>query len=130
MSAAYANPVVFDPIGSMAYLLVLGSATVIEAGIVTLLLLFWGTDPKPVYMSFTVGNLVIYFLIFLPLLDVSNLWLAEAAVVIMDGVLIKAITFSDAVRDDTFRPLRWLFAFCISVLGNIVSYYVGSVTSG
>jgi len=128
--AAYANPVVFDPVGSIANVLVLGSALVVEAGIVTLILLFWGTDTKPVYVALFVGNMIVYFTVFLPLLNAtSNLWIAEALIVVIDGVLIKVITIYDTFRLDTFRPLRWGYAFLIAAVGNVISYYVGAAMS-
>lgn len=125
--AAYANPVNFDPIGSIANVLVLGSAITVEAGIITLILLFWGTDTKPVYVALFIGNLIVYFAVFLPFLEAtSKLWIAEALVVAIDGVFIKVITVYDTFRSDTFRPLRWEYAFIIAGIGNIVSYYVGA----
>jgi hypothetical protein len=129
---AYANPIiVYDPLNILAYVLVLGSAFVIEAGIVTLILLFWGTDPKPVYKALIVGNLAIYFVVFLPLLDfTSKVWIAEGVIVGLDGLMIKMITLFETFQDDTFRPLRWGYAFLIAAVGNVVSFYVGVATSG
>ena len=130
-SVAYANPVIFpDPVHILAYVLVLGSAVAIEAGIVTLILMFWGTEVKQVYAAVAIGNLIIYFAAFLPLLNItSSLWIAETTIVGLDGVLIKMITLCDIFRDDTFRPLRWGYAFLIAAVGNIVSYYVGVAIS-
>ena len=125
--AAHANPVIFDPVGSIANVLVLGSAIAVEAGIVTLILLFWGMETKPVYIAMYIGNLAVYFVLFLPLLEVElNLWIAEALVVAIDGVLIKVITFYDTFRQETFQPVRWGYAFVIAAIGNIVSYYIGA----
>lgn len=129
---AYANPInVPDPLNILAYVLVLGSAFVVEAGIVTLVLLFWGTDPKPVYKALIIGNAVIYFVVFLPLLDfISRVWIAEAVIVGLDGLMIKVISVLETFQDDTFRPLRWGYAFLIAAVGNVVSYYVGVAMSG
>jgi hypothetical protein len=130
-AAAYANPIVFDPVGSVASAIVLGSAVVIEAGIVTLILLFWGIEPKPVYMALIVGNSAVYFLIFLPLVEFSSkIWIAEAVIVGLDAVLIKIITHYDIFCGDTFRLLKWRYAFIIAAIGNLVSYYVGVVMNG
>jgi hypothetical protein len=41
---AYANPIVFDPVNTIAFTLVLGSAFAVEAAIVTLVLLGNGTE--------------------------------------------------------------------------------------
>lgn len=128
--ATYANPVNFDPIGSIANVLVLGSAITVEAGIVTLILLFWGTDTKPVYVALFAGNMIVYFAVFLPFLEAtSKLWIAEALIVAIDGVLIKVITIYDTFRLDTFRPLKWGYAFLIAAVGNVISYYVGAAMS-
>lgn len=128
-AAAYANPVVFDPVGSIASLVVLLSAVAIEAGIVTLVLLFWGTEPTPLYGAVAAGNLVIYFVAFRPLLDSTNLTTAELVIVALDGVLIKILTRYDTFRDESFRPLKWPWAFVIAAVGNLVSYYVGAVAA-
>lgn len=128
---AYANPVVFDPIGSVAFIVVLGSAVAIEAGIGTLLLLFWGIEPTPVYIALIVGNLVIYFAVFLPFFEsTSILWMAEAVIVGFDAVLIKMITFYDTFCGDEFRPIKWRYTVVIAAVGNLVSYYVGIAMNG
>lgn len=130
-AVAYANPIVVDPVGNIAYIIVLGSAVAIEAGIATLLLLFWGIEPTPVYIGLIVGNLAIYFAVFLPLLErVSMIWLAEAVVVGFDAVLIKILMHYDTFCGDTFRPLKWRYAFIIAAVGNLVSYYVGVTMNG
>jgi len=129
--SAYANPIVFDPIGMMPYILVLGSAFAVEAAIVTLVLLFWGMELKPVFGALVLANVAVYFVIFLPLFEVtSNLWVAEVAIVGLDGLLIKTITRFDVFRDDSFCPvrLRWGYAFIIAAIGNVVSYCVGAVS--
>jgi hypothetical protein len=129
-AAAYANPVImFDPISAIPYAIVLGSATVIEVGLITLVLLFWGIEPVPLYLAAAIGNLVIYFTAFLPLLDSTNMWISEAVVVALDALLIKLLVRYDTFRGDSFRPLKWPWAFVIAAVGNIVSYYVGVVTT-
>lgn len=130
-AAAYANPAVFNPIDTTAYLLVVGLASLVEAGMIALVLMFWGTEPMPVYMIFIAGNVILYFAVFVPLLDAtSSVWLSEAVIVGLDGMLIKMVTFFDSVRADTFRPLKWAYAFVIAAAGNILSYYIGTVISG
>ena len=127
----YANPVIFDPIGSLAFVLVLISAVAMEAGLVTLTLLFWGMEPKPIYIALYIANVIVYFTVFFPLVRAeTNLWIAEAIVVAIDGVLIKMLTRYVTFRDATFRPLRWQYAFLIAAVGNLVSYYVGVVITG
>ena len=130
-AAAYANPIIaFDPISNLAYVLVLGAAVVVEAGIVTLILMFWGIEIKPAYIALITGNLMIYLVIFLPLLELTpGVWFAEIGIVILDACLIKMLTLFDTYRGDTFFPLKWPYAIIIATLGNLVSYYVGVATT-
>jgi hypothetical protein len=83
------------------------------------------------FLALFIGNAVIYFAVFLPLFNrTSSLWVSEAAVVVLDGLLIKVITRLDAFQQDTFRPVRWVYVFVVAAIGNSVSYYVGLVTTG
>lgn len=127
IGAAYANPVVVAPLDGIGYTIVLGSASAVEAAIVTFILLFWGVDPLRFYIALILGNLLIYFAVFLPLLDASsNLLLSETAIVLLDGSLIKIITRYNTFQQVTFCPLKWPYALAIAACGNIVSYYVGA----
>jgi len=129
--SAYANPIVFDPVGMIPYVLVLGSAFAVEAAIVTLVLLFWGMELKPVFGALVVANLAVYFLVFFPLLDAtSNVWVAEVAIVGVDGLLIRMLTRFDVFRGDDFRPIHWGYAFVIAAVGNVMSYSVGAAMTG
>jgi len=127
---AFANPIIIDPIGGLAYVIVLGSAIGVEVAIITILLFFFDMSPAPVFIALFIGNLTVYFAVFLPLLDaVSNLWVAEGLIVALDGVLIKAISRYELFQLETFTQLKWEYAFLIAAVGNIVSYYVGAVIS-
>jgi len=131
VGSTYANPVTFHPVDVVPYALIVGSAVVVEAGIATLLLLFWGTETKPLYAALIAGNLAIYLVVFLPLLDnTSNVWFAEGVIVGLDGLLIKILTLFDVFQDDTFRPLRWRYAFLIATVSNVVSYCIGLAATG
>lgn len=128
-SSACANPTVIpDPLNIVSYVMVLGSATAIEAGAITLLLLFWGLEPR-LYVAFAAGNLALYFIAFLPMLGSVNLWISELTIVVLDAALIKLLTRFDALRGDTFRPVKWPWAFAIAAVGNISSWYIGSVAT-
>lgn len=117
--------------GSIGYAVVLVSASAVEAAIVTFILLFWGVDPLWFYITLILGNLLIYFAVFLPLLDVSsNLLLSETAIVLLDGSLIKIITRYNTFQQETFCPLKWPYVFIIAGVGNLVSYYVGAAIAG
>jgi hypothetical protein len=109
------------------YILVLGSAFAVEAATVTLVLLFWGMELKPVFGALVVANLAVYFLVFFPLFDAtSNVWVAEVAIVGLDGLLIRMLTRFDVFRGDDFCPIRWGYAFVVAAVGNVMSYCVGA----
>ena len=78
-SVALANPVVVpDPASIFAYVMVVGSAILIEASLVTLILMFFNLSIKPLFFGLFLGNLIIYLVLFLPLLEmVSAIWIAE-----------------------------------------------------
>lgn len=128
-SVTLANPVVVpDPVSIFAYVMVVGSAILIEACLVTLVLLFFNLSIKPLFFGLYLGNLVIYLVLFLPLLkNDAALWIAEIAVVGADGILIKALSSYEIFQGEDFKRLKWSVAFLIAAAGNLVSYYVGSV---
>jgi hypothetical protein len=47
----------------------------------------------------------------------------------LDGIVIKIICLYDTFQQETFKGLKWEYAFLIAAVGNIVSYYVGAVIS-
>jgi hypothetical protein len=128
---AFANPVIVDPLGSISSVIVLGGAITVEACLATLLLLFFNMSVKPLFLALFFGNLVLYFMVFLPLLDLlPSLWMAEALIVAADGIMIKAISLCEMFQEMDFKGLKWKYAFLIGMLGNSVSYYVGAVIQG
>jgi hypothetical protein len=129
--AAYANPMVmFDPLHKAVYAMAVVTALTAEAGLVSLLLVFWGIDLKQAYAALRVGNLFLYCAAFLPLLALlANTWFAEAIIVGLDGLLIKTLTLHKAFREENFRPLKWEYAFLIALAGNLISYFIGAVTN-
>ncbi len=128
---AFANPVVFDPIGGISSVMVLGSAVTVEVCLVTLLLLFFDMSVKPLFFALFFGNLVLYFVAFLPLLhSLPSLWMAEALIVAADGIMIKVVSLCEIFQGMDFKELKWKYAFLISMLGNSISYYVGAVMIG
>jgi len=128
-SMAYANPVIVpDPISGFGYVVVLVSAITIEVSIVTLILMFFDMSVKPVWIGLFIGNLILYFVLFLPLFHViSSLLIIEGLIVAADGVLIKVISCFDTFQQNTFRGLSWKYVFVIAAAGNVVSYYLGTV---
>jgi len=126
--SAFANPVIFDPIGSIGTVIVLGGAITVEVCLVTLLLLFFDMSVKPVFFALFFGNALLYFLVFLPLLEVlPSLWMSEVLIVAVDGILIKVISLCEMFWEMSFKGLKWKYAFLIGMLGNVMSYYVGVV---
>ena len=127
---AFANPVIvsFGDIGSV---IVLSAAFTVEACLVTLLLLFFGLSLKPLFFAIFFGNLVLYFVVFLPLLEfMPSLWMAEVLIVAVEGIMIKVISQCEMFWEMDFKGLKWKFTFLISMLGNVMSYYVGTVMHG
>jgi hypothetical protein len=124
---ACANPIVIDPLSSFSYVMVLGGAITVEACLVTLLLLFFDMSAKPLFFALFFGNLVLYFVLFMPLVDLlPNLWLAEVLIVAADGIMIKAISMFEMFQEPDFKGLKWIYAFLIGMLGNSLSYFVGA----
>jgi len=129
--AVFANPVVFDPIGSISSIIVVGGAITVEACLVTLLLMFFSMSIKPSFFALFFGNLVLYFAVFLPLLDsLPSVWMSELFIVAADGVMIKVISRCEMFQEMDFKGLKWKYAFLIGALGNSLSYCVGAATLG
>ena len=128
---AFANPVIFNPVESISSVMVLGSAITVEACLVTLLLLFFDMSVKPLFLALFFGNVVIYFVVFLPLIhSLPSLLMAEALIGVADGIMIKGISLCEMFQGLNFKQLKWKYAFLISMLGNSISYYIGAVTLG
>ena len=89
---AFANPVIVS-FGDVGSIIVLGAAFTVETCLVTLLLLFFGLSVKPLFFALFFGNLVLYFVVFLPLLEfMPSLWMAEVLIVAVEGIMIKVIS--------------------------------------
>ena len=129
--AAFANPIIFDPLGSISSVIVLGGAITVEACLAGLLLLFFSMSIKPLFLALFFGNLVLYFVVFMPLLDLlPSVWIAEVSIVVADGVMIKVISLCEIFQEMDFKGLKWKYAFLIGMLGNSISYCVGAVVQG
>ncbi|OQA02541.1 MAG: hypothetical protein BWY69_01023 [Planctomycetes bacterium ADurb.Bin401] len=127
-SILYANPIVFDPFGSIRAILVVGSMLWMEAVILTFILCFFRLEIVPLFFALFAGNLAIYFFIFSPILTESdNVLMAEIAIVAVDGIFIKLISRMDFFQMEDFTGLKWHTAFICALIGNALSYYVGSV---
>jgi len=128
-SAAFANPVVstMESLFS-ATTVVVFFAILVETSAVTILLWFFDMSVKPVYFAFFIGNLAVYLLVFLPVIRSDVHWIAAEGIAVMcDGIAIKIISLFDSVQEASFKALKWRYVVFISVVGNIVSYYVGAI---
>ena len=129
--AAFANPIIIDPLGDVSYVIVLGAAITVEACLVTLLLLFFNMSVKPLFFALFFGNSVLYFVFFLPLLDLlPSLWMAEILIIAADGIMIKIISLCEIFQELDFKKLKWKYAFLVGMLGNSISYCVGAAMQG
>jgi len=127
--AAFANP--SDPFGDAFSIAVVAGAIFVEASLAALLLMFFSMSIRPLFFALFFGNLAIYFVVFLPLLDsLPSLWMAEAFIVAADGIMIKVISMCEMFQEMEFEKLKWRYAFLVSMLGNSISYYVGAIMYG
>lgn len=128
---AFANPTAFPPFppfGDISSFIIIGGALLVEVCLVTLFLFFFNMAVKPLFWALFLGNLLIYHVLFLPLLDsLPNTWTAELLIVIADGIMIKLICLCEIFQDIEFRGLKWKYAFIASFLGNLFSYAFGAV---
>lgn len=126
---AWANPVA-DPMTQFSAVMVVGSLLGLEAAISTISLLFFGMSPKPVFFAMLMVNAGIYFVVFLPIFEtLDNLLIAELVIVFVEAAFIKLIARFDVFRLDTFRKVGWIGAITVSIIANLLSYYVGTIIS-
>lgn len=129
---ACANPVSIDPSSLIAFGIVALAASVVEAGIAAILLLFSGLAPLRIFGWFFLMNSLVFVFAFHPLVQlepVSWQW-AELVVVILDAVCIKLLSMFPGLQGEEFHRLTWLRAMIISLVGNASSFFVGVAASG
>lgn len=124
----WANPVAGPIVSDGGCLIVFMSASMVEVSITAILLFCFDLALKPVWMALFVGNMIIYYVLFLPLLEtIPNLLIVEGLIVAADGILIKLVSLFDVFQTQSFKGFPWKYAFIIAAMGNFVSYYVGAV---
>jgi len=106
------------------------AALVVEAGIVALLLAFSGLSTTRVFAGFLVMNMMIFFLLFCPLLGELHWSLLEILVVIVDGVFIKLLAGFGSFQNEGYRGVTFVRAGVISAIGNAMSFFVGVIAAG
>jgi len=128
---ASANPVQIDGTSLLAFCIVAFWAFVVEAGIVALLLAFRGLAPLRAFASYFIGNALIFFFVFQPLL--GREWLPIPAlgllVVLIDALMIKSVVSLVVLQGDGYAGVSWLRAIVVSGFGNAASYFVGYIAS-
>ena len=127
-SFAFANPIFLPDVGDIKLVVVLGLTFAAEASIITLILFFCHLAIVPSVIAMFAGNLLMYFVIFRPVLEATNnVPIAEAVIVAAEAVFILIISRIELFQDEDFKGLKWRTAFLCAVVGNLLSYYVGTV---
>jgi hypothetical protein len=128
-ATAFANPiVVFDPVYWIKSLSILGTILGLETFLVVTILFFCHMTVIPSLIAVFSGNLLIYFIIFQPLLSaIENVWICEIVIVVIEGILIKVISLFDVFQLEEFKGLKWVTAFICSAIGNAFSYFLGTL---
>jgi len=128
---ASANPVQIDGTSLLAFCIVAFWAFVVEAGIVALLLAFRGLAPLRAFAAYFIGNALIFFFVFQPLL--GREWLPipalESLVVLIDALMIKFLVSLEVLHGDAYAGVSWFRAIVVSGFGNAASYFIGYIAS-
>jgi len=131
-TVAFANPViVHTSLTWVRFVIVYVSSFGLEVLITTIILFFCHMAVVPLLISLFAGNLVMYFIIFQPVLSATeNLLVAEVVIVVVEGAFIKMISLFDTFQLEDFKGLKWRTAFIIVAVGNALSYYAGVLIGG
>lgn len=126
-----ADPIVINPSSMIAFYIVVGTALIVETGIVSGLLAFRGVAPLNLFTGYLITNVSVYLLIFgLPFPGHSSpALLKEIFVVFLDGMAIKLLVSLLVFQGDNYRNVTWWLAFLISTVGNAVSYMIGVIAN-
>ena len=127
---ARANPVMIDGQSLIALGIVAFWALVIESGIATLALVSSGLLIVPSFGTFTLANVALFLLAFLPLTSQVSLWLLEPGVVFADAVLLKLVASAPFLQGGEFVGVTWRRALVAALLGNASSFFISVIGSG
>lgn len=128
----FADPIIISPGSIIAFYIVVGTALIVETGIVSSLLAFFrGVAPLNLFTGYLITNVSIYLLIFGPYVFVepSHMLLKEILVVLLDGLAIKLLVGFSVFQGDNYQTVTWWLALIISGIGNIVSYLIGEMAN-
>jgi hypothetical protein len=131
-TTAFANPViVHNPAELVGLVIIYVSCFGLEVLLVTTILFFCHMAVVPLLIALFTGNVVMYFVIFQPILSATgNVPASEAVIVAVEGAFIKMISLFDTFQLEDFKGLKWRSAFIIAAVGNLLSYYSGTVIGG
>jgi hypothetical protein len=131
-ATAIANPViVWTPLDWVVPVITYVSCFGAEVLLVATILYFCHMAMVPLLIALFTGNIVMYFVIFLPVLSkTGSVPASEAVIVAVEGVFIKMLSSFEAFQLEDFKGLKWRSAFIIAVAGNLLSYYSGVAIGG
>lgn len=126
-----ADPIIVSPSSIVAFYVVVGTALIVETGIVSGLLAFRGIAPLNFFTGYLVTNVSIYLLVFgLPFfVEPSFVFWKEILVIFLDGLTIKLLVIFPVFQGDNYRNVSWRLALLISCIGNAASYLIGEVAN-
>ena len=103
---------------------------VVEAGVVTLLLVFRGMEALPIFLAYFVINGVVFLLVFQPLVTGSEsppMPALAIMIVLIDSAVIKLLAALHPFHAESYRGVTWSGSLVISSIANVLSYLVGYV---
>jgi hypothetical protein len=131
-TVVFANPTIMpNPINWVRSVILYGSCFGLEVLLVTTILFFCHMAVVPLLIALFIGNTVMYFVIFQPVLSATeNVPVSEVVIVLVEGAFIKILSRFDFFQLDDFKGLKWITAIIIAAVGNALSYYSGVVIGG
>ncbi len=128
----YANPTAMpNPLSWVKAVIFYGSCFGVEVLLITTILFFCHMAVVPSLIVLFIGNILMYFFIFRPVLSATgNVLTSEVVIITVEGTFIKILSSFDSFRLDDFKGLKWITAFIIAMVGNLLSYYSGIVIVG
>jgi hypothetical protein len=131
-TTAFANPTTaFGQFSWIKSIILYVSCFGLEVLLVTTILFFCHMAVVPLLIALFAGNVVMYFVIFLPVLSATgNVPASEAVIVAVEGAFIKMLSRFNIFQLEDFRGLKWRTALMIAAVGNLLSYYSGTVIGG